>query len=220
MKRGFALSVLSGVLLSAGLLCPLTYAVTKGDVLTGKVVRVSDGDTVTLLVEGKKQHRVRLAEIDAPESGQAYGRKSKESLLNLCGGESAVVQVHEVDRYGRAVGRVVCAGVDTTVEQVRTGMAWVYDGYVRDRSLYDLQTAARSSRVGLWGDSSPIEPWRWRRGERGLVTGSAVQANSNSGVYHVVGCPGYGSMRPKNLVEFSTEAEAIGAGYRKARNCK
>lgn len=195
-------------------------AVSKGEQISGKVVRVADGDTLTLLSANREQHRIRLAEIDAPESGQAYGRKSRESLSRLCASKSASVRVSDVDRYDRIVGRVICSGVDTTAEQVRTGMAWVYDSYVVDRSLYRLQESARSSGVGLWADTAPIEPWRWRKGHRGVEGGALVQGNKNSKIYHASGCPGYGSMRPKNVVEFNSEAEAIAAGYRKARNCR
>lgn len=220
LKRPFAPFVLTSVL-AALVFSSSSHALSRGDVLSGKVVRVADGDTVTLLAGGNKQHRVRLAEIDAPESGQAFGRKSRDSLNRMCAGQSASVHVQDIDRYGRVVGRVVCSGVDTSVEQVRLGMAWVYDSYVRDRSLYKFQSSAREKRIGLWSDSSPVKPWEWRRGVRGPGdTGAAVQGNRNSRIYHVPGCPGYGSMSPKNVVDFSSEAEAAAAGYRKAGNCR
>lgn len=197
-------------------------ALSRGDVLSGKIVRIADGDTVTLLDSTNKQHRIRLAEIDAPETGQAFGRKSKDALRDMCArGGMAEIHVQDIDRYGRIVGRVYCSGVDTSAEQVRHGMAWVYDNYVRDKSLYKLQDAARANGVGLWSDPDPTQPWRWRRGERGVGdTGAAVQGNRNSMIYHVPGCPGYGAMKPKNVVDFSSEAEAAAAGYRKAGNCR
>jgi endonuclease YncB( thermonuclease family) len=68
-----------------------------------------------------------------------------------------------VDRNGRTLGRIWCAGIDANAEQVRRGMAWVFDRYVTDLSLYRLQEAARSSRLGLWSDSSPMPPWEWRQ---------------------------------------------------------
>lgn len=100
-----------------------SHALSRGYVLSGKVVRIADGDTVTLLAAGNKQHRIRLAEIDAPESGQAFNRKSRDSLNRMCAGQSASVHVQHIDRYALVVGRVVCSGVDTSVEQVRSGMA-------------------------------------------------------------------------------------------------
>lgn len=128
---------------------------------TGKVVAVADGDTLTVLVD-QRQIRVRLVDIDAPESGQAYGQQSKESLVGVCAGKEAQVADSGKDRYGRTLGRVTCDGVDANAEQVRRGMAWVFDRYVQDRSLYFLQEEARAARRGLWADLKPVPPWEWR----------------------------------------------------------
>lgn len=89
---------------------------------TGRVVNVHDGDTLTVLIE-KQQIKVHLAEIDAPELGQAFGNRSKQSLADLCFHQDAKVQQIARDRYGRSVGRVECAGIDAGAHQVATGMA-------------------------------------------------------------------------------------------------
>jgi endonuclease YncB( thermonuclease family) len=136
-----------------------------GEPLQGKVVRVSDGDTLTLLVE-RKQVVVRLSEIDAPELKQAFGKRARESLGALCAEHDAVVRTSGTDRYGRVLGRVDCGGVDANAEQVRRGMAWVCDRYVTDRGLYALQDQARGARLGLWSDVSPVAPWDWRAQHR------------------------------------------------------
>jgi endonuclease YncB( thermonuclease family) len=133
-----------------------------GDTLYGRVVKVSDGDTLTLLVEGK-QLKVRLIEIDAPESKQAFGERSRKSLGEMCAGQQATVRYSSRDKYGRVLGRVHCQGVDANSEQVRRGMAWVYDRYVTDRSLYALQKDARAANIGLWADKHPTTPWDWRK---------------------------------------------------------
>ena len=70
------------------------------------------------------------------------------------------------DRYGRTVARVRCHGVDACEQQLRTGMAWVFDRYVTDRSLYRLQDEARAAHRGLWADAQPVAPWEWRRATR------------------------------------------------------
>ena len=75
----------------------------------------------------------------------------------------AVLLLTEKDRYGRLLGRVWGAGIDANAEQVRRGMAWVFDRYVKDRSLYPLQDAARAARRGLWADAQPLPPWEWRQ---------------------------------------------------------
>ncbi len=136
--------------------------VSSADTLTGRVVGVSDGDTITLLVE-RQQVKVRLVEIDAPEKAQAFGNRSKQSLSDLCFGMDAQVQEKGKDRYGRSLGRVNCNGTDANAEQVRRGMAWVYDKYVTDHALYQLQNEAKAASRGLWYDPNPVPPWEWRR---------------------------------------------------------
>jgi endonuclease YncB( thermonuclease family) len=131
------------------------------EALVGKVVKVSDGDTLTVLVE-RKQIKVRLIEIDAPESRQAFGERSRKSLGEMCAGQQATVSYRARDKYGRVLGRVQCQGLDANAEQVRRGMAWVYDRYVTDRSLYALQNDARTAHLGLWADKTPTAPWLWR----------------------------------------------------------
>ena len=132
------------------------------EVAVGKVVKVSDGDTLTVLVD-RQQLKVRLIEIDAPESKQAFGERSRKSLGEMCAGQQATVRYSNRDKYGRVLGRVQCQGLDANAEQVRRGMAWVYDRYVTDRSLYALQNEARAAHVGLWADKRPTAPWDWRK---------------------------------------------------------
>lgn len=129
---------------------------------SGKVVAVADGDTLTILRD-REQIKIRLAEIDAPEKAQAYGQRAKQSLSDLCFGRQAAIQEHGRDRYGRTIGRVNCAGADANAEQVRRGMAWVYDRYASDPALYDLQREARAAHRGLWADAQPTPPWDWRK---------------------------------------------------------
>jgi endonuclease YncB( thermonuclease family) len=144
-------------------LLALSYA--HAETLTGKVVRVADGDTLTVLVN-RQQVRVRLLEIDAPESKQPFGKRSRQSLADLCAGRPARVVWSQLDRYGRTLGRVWCDGVDANAEQVRRGMAWVFDRYATDRSLYPMQDTARAAHIGLWSDAHPIPPWQWRDARR------------------------------------------------------
>jgi endonuclease YncB( thermonuclease family) len=129
---------------------------------TGKVIAVADGDTLTVLLD-ERQIRVRLLEIDAPEKAQAFGDRSKQSLSELCFGKPARLEGNTKDRYGRTLARVYCDGIDANAEQVRRGMAWVFDRYVTDRNLYGVQDEARQAKRGLWVDTEPVPPWEWRR---------------------------------------------------------
>lgn len=131
--------------------------------LVGLVVAIADGDTLTVLNDQHTQVKVRLAEIDAPERKQAFGTRSRQSLAELCHEKRAEVRVVDIDRYGRTVGRVSCAGTHANAEQVRRGMAWVYPKYVKDKSLYGLQEEAQAAGRGLWSDPEPIAPWDWRK---------------------------------------------------------
>ena len=129
--------------------------------LHGSVVAILDGDTIDVLVD-RKPVRVRLSQIDAPEKRQPFGQRSKQSLSDLCFGQDALIEDKGYDRYGRIVGRVSCASVDASIEQVRRGMAWIFDRYATDRSLYAIQEEARVARRGLWNDAAPVPPWEYR----------------------------------------------------------
>lgn len=133
------------------------------------IVAIADGDTLTARCEtvgGLENIRVRLAEIDAPEKGQAFGARSKQRLAELCFQKNATVTPGTKDRYLRTVANVACEGVDAGTEQVRAGMAWVFDRYAKDRSLYAVQVEARAAKRGLWTDPNPTPPWEWRKGEQ------------------------------------------------------
>lgn len=134
-------------------------------VLLALVVAISDGDTITVRPDGGEQLKVRVAEIDAPESRQPFGAASKRSLSDLCFNVRAEIHPQKADRYGRTVARVSCRGQDASAHQVRAGMAWVFDRYVTDRTLYGLQDDARAAGRGLWSEPAPVPPWEWRRGK-------------------------------------------------------
>ena len=126
---------------------------------------------MTALVD-QQQIKVRLVEIDAPEKGQAFGNKSKQSLSALCLNKTAKLDDKGKDRYGRTLARVYCDDVDANVEQVRRGMAWAYDRYVTDRGLYLIQDEAKAAKRGLWADTEPMPPWEWRRRREAAGTGN------------------------------------------------
>lgn len=130
--------------------------------LSCTVVGVFDGDTVKARC-GRSTIKVRLAEIDAPEMKQSFGTRSKWALSSLCLGQRARIENRGRDRYERVLGRVICAGKDASAEQVKSGMAWVYDGYATDENLYRLQDEARAQRRGLWSQTRPQPPWAWRQ---------------------------------------------------------
>lgn len=133
---------------------------------TGNVVGVADGDTITVLDADKVQHKVRLAEIDAPEKAQAFGNRSKQALSALVHDKAVLVVEQGKDRYKRTIGRVYQGDVDVSAEQVRQGMAWVYRKYSKDKTLLPLEDEARAQRLGLWVDTNPVPPWVWRHSKK------------------------------------------------------
>ena len=135
--------------------------------LEGRVVAIADGDTLTLLVN-EKQFKIRLAQIDAPESRQPHGRASKKALSTLAFDKQARVEVVDTDRYGRTIGEVFVDGLHVNQQLVRDGHAWAYTRYSRSPKIIELEDAARAAKKGLW--ALPPEqrdaPWIWRRERR------------------------------------------------------
>lgn len=129
---------------------------------TGNVVGVADGDTITVLDAQKIQHKVRLAEIDAPEKAQAFGSKSKQALSVLVFGKQVSVVEQGQDKYKRTIGRIYLGDADVNAEQVKQGMAWVYRKYSKDKTLLPFEAEAKAQRLGLWADTNPTPPWEWR----------------------------------------------------------
>lgn len=183
-----------------------------------KVIGISDGDTINVLID-KKQLKIRLAQIDAPESRQAFGAASKQALSELIYNKNVSIETETVDRYGRTVATVLHAGIDINLEMVRRGMAWVYTQYAHDINYFEAQAEASKNGVGLWSDSQPIAPWEWRRGGRAEGEVANIKAHKRSKIYHLPHCKSYNRIAQRNTVIFEKESDAIDAGFRLARNC-
>ena len=112
--------------------------------IIGRVVAVADGDTITVLVAGNRQVKVRLAEIDTPEKKQPWGRKAKKTTSDLVFGRQVQVEVLKKDRYRRSVGRVFVDGKNVGRELVAGGNAWVYRGSVQDTCKF-LQSCSEAN---------------------------------------------------------------------------
>jgi endonuclease YncB( thermonuclease family) len=161
MKKFLMLLSLLSLLMTAGQI--------HAQVLHGRVVGVSDGDSITVLDAQQRTHKIRLQGIDAPEKAQPYGQKSKQSLSDLVYQQAVQVAWTKQDRYGRTLGQVFRDGTDVNLQQVLRGMAWHYKQYEREQSAQDrvryaeAQEQARQHRLGLWQDPEPVEPSVFRR---------------------------------------------------------
>lgn len=142
--------------------------ISAANPITGKVVNVSDGDTVTLLLNNSTTIKVRLSEIDAPEKNQPWGQKSKEALTLLVATRSVSVRVNGKDRYGRTLGTLLIGEENINKLMVKHGNAWAYTKYVVDQEYFDLQAYAKKQRVGLWSlnPDQITPPWEWRHKKR------------------------------------------------------
>ncbi|WCX78433.1 thermonuclease family protein [Pseudomonas aeruginosa] len=142
-----------------------------------RVIGLADGDTFSCLTAHKDQVRVRLAEIDAPELKQPYGNRARQALSDLVFGKDVTLHIQDLDRYGRTVARVTVRNTDVNAEMVRTGAAWVYRDYLKDRSLLNLEAVAKEFKRGIWSlpKSEQVAPSEWRQAQR---SGSTSQRAS------------------------------------------
>lgn len=138
----------------------------------GKVTKVADGDTLTVLTRDGTRIKVRLYGIDAPEirheemPGQPYGEGAKSALKQFALGKWVTVEIVDVDTHGRVVGIVRREGVDINREMVRSGYAWAYRRFLSApyASAYiDAESEARSRRLGLWKQTHPDPPWKFKQ---------------------------------------------------------
>ena len=158
----------AGLLMALALGVGLAGAGPAPERLTGKVVGVADGDTLTVLTPEKREVKVRLDQIDAPERGPAHGTRSRQSLNRMVRDRQVQVEVSGRDRYGRTVGTVRTGGTNVNAAMVQQGDAWAYRDYLRDPNLLRLEQNARSAKRGLWAQPAGqiTSPWEYRSDQR------------------------------------------------------
>ncbi|MDO5687100.1 MAG: thermonuclease family protein [Neisseria sp.] len=140
------------------------------NVYAAQVVRVSDGDSLTVRDTHGAQRKIRLAYIDAPELDQAYGQASRRNLATLIERKTVTVEVFSQDKYRRQVAKVTVNGTDVSLRQIHDGAAWHYRSFARSEQAYDdfdayaaAHSDAEKARRGLWSGKLPVAPWTWRK---------------------------------------------------------
>ena len=146
---------------------PLQIHSQVGEVFSGEVVSVTDGDTVRVMRD-RTPVRVRLDGIDAPETRQPFFQRAKQFTSSFVFGKVARVEVRDVDQYGRLVARVYVDELDLSLALVEQGLAWHFTRYSDDQTLAEAERDARAAGLGLWRAPNPVPPWEFRRGFSGV----------------------------------------------------
>jgi endonuclease YncB( thermonuclease family) len=152
---------------TVGLLLPIHLSAQAA--LAGRVVKVTDGDTVQVLTTEGRTVVLRINGIDAPEMGQDAGLLAKQTLSEMVMGHFVNIDVAKADRYGRLIAVVRSGNTDVGLRQIGAGAAWYYRQYEKDvpsdlRHIYaGAEAVAKESRRGLWAAKSPVPPWVFRR---------------------------------------------------------
>ncbi len=144
------------------------FAHAGDSLLSGRVVKVADGDTITVL-QDNTQYKIRLYGIDCPENGQDFGNVAKKLTSSLTFDKVVDVVVYDTDRYGRSVGVVFVNKTNVNEQILSGGLAWVYRKYCKASfcdDWTDLEREAKVSRVGLWSHNDSVPPWTYRKNKR------------------------------------------------------
>ncbi|MEI6262359.1 MAG: thermonuclease family protein [Deltaproteobacteria bacterium] len=197
--------------------------------ISGKVVSVTDGDTITVLDSSNTQHKIRIYGVDCPESHQDYGQKAKQFTSDLVFGKTVEIKIMDTDRYGRTVGIVNIDSKSLNAELIINGMAWFYGQYCKESfcpQWNQYQEEAKNRKIGLWSMQNPIPPWEFRHGSSKMdpnpttttQNAGAYHGNSKSMVFHSSKCKFYDC---KNCTAvFPDRDMAIKTGFRPCGECK
>jgi endonuclease YncB( thermonuclease family) len=197
-----------------------------GNTISGKVVSVADGDTITVLDSSKSQHKIRVYGVDCPESHQDYGQKAKQFTSDLVFGKTIEVKVMDTDRYGRTVGIVNVDGKCLNEELVKNGMAWFYGQYCKASfcsQWNQYHEEARSGKIGLWSMQNHIPPWEFRSksaktNPTQITTIVEYHGNSKSMVFHSSKCRFYNCKNCTMI--FHDRSQAIKSEFKSCGECK
>jgi len=163
--------------------------------INGKVVYVSDGDTIHVIPKGGEKIKVRVEGIDCPEITQEFGLEAKAFVVDAILHKQVKIMVVDVDRYGRKVARVYYGQKDLSVELLKNGLAWHYKKYNQETELAALESDARKRKAGLWSNHF-VAPWDYRKGGNNVQSGDLkpgqvlICNSSGSKSYHLNYCQG------------------------------
>ena len=144
----------------------VTSLALNAQTIQGKVVRVADGDTITILDSTNVQNKVRLNKIDAPEKSQAFGEVSRKHLASMVASKNVQVEWTKKDKYGRILGDITIGTTNVNLRMVQDGLAWHFKAFDNTKEFAQAEIEARSKKIGLWKDANPIPPWEFRKSKK------------------------------------------------------
>lgn len=130
---------------------------------TAKVIGIKDGDTVLVLLGNNIQKILILAEVDCPETGQAFGKNAKQFTSSQIFGKNIEFIETDIDRYGRTIAKIYYDNKYLSAEIIKAGLGWWYYHYSNDKHLKMIEDEASKNKIGLWSDPNSIPPWEWRK---------------------------------------------------------
>jgi endonuclease YncB( thermonuclease family) len=216
-----------------GALLSMWLSAAPGQILTGQVVAVHNGDTLTMQ-SGSFLYKVRLSDVDAPEMGQVFGKQARQFTEQMVLGHQVRVNVSMIDRHGRRVGEVIVEdGWVLNEELVHTGLAWYYRvNPVKNDRLQRLEQYAFAKKLGLWVEKEPLPPWEFRRESRIPQLPVTIRQVDYDRIFHygLVGnrraktvrwpaCKNYHLSRPQQALIFHSLQQARQMGFKPAKDC-
>ena len=144
----------------------VTSLALNAEMLQGRVVRVADGDTITILDATNTQNKVRLNKIDAPEKSQAFGEVSRKHLASMVASKNVQVEWTKKDKYGRILGDITIGTTNVNLRMVQDGLAWHFKAFDNTKEFAQAEIEARGKKIGLWKDANPIPPWEFRKAKK------------------------------------------------------
>lgn len=173
--------------LSLAVVLLVCASLVQAEVFDAKVIAVMDGDTVLVLRDGNKI-KVRMANIDAPELEQAFGKESRDALAKRVLKKQVRINSQAVDSYGRAIAEITLDGKSMNEAQLSNGMAWEYSHFHSNKRYAALSQYAQQNKRGLWAQSvDPVSPEQWRKAHAHKYPSkkSAVPTNASCGKKHL-----------------------------------
>jgi len=138
---------------------------TALETMVGRVVKVTDGDTINILIDGNKQERIRFLDIDAPETGQPFSEKSRKFVSDMVAGKTVRVEYSRRDQYGRILGTVFVDGKNVSEELLKAGLAWNYY-YSRNKRYAELEAEAKRKGLNIFSERNPVNPYDYRKAKK------------------------------------------------------